>query len=104
MKIAVDFDGVIINHPDIPTRLDWFNDVPTRGCKDALWFLVDQGHYLYVFTNRPKKDWEKMRLWMIKYNMPGLYITNEKEEGTSIYLDDRAIRFTSWKDFTKYIS
>lgn len=100
MKIAVDFDGVIIDHPDIPTRDDWYTDKPMFGARDGIYYILTYGHDVYVLTNR---DVDDVTEWLKKNKFPNLLVTNTKQKGTTIYLDDRAVRFTNWKDFIKYI-
>ena len=102
MKIAVDFDGVICDLGDI-YRSHGFNDAPPkRNAITALHWLVEQGHEVWVFTARPIKEFDDIKKWLTKWGFPDLLITDTKTNAT-IYLDDRAVRFTNWVDFCKLI-
>lgn len=101
MKIAIDFDGVIIDHPDIPTRKDWWKDKPQSGALDAIKFLILQGHDIYILTAR--REIAEVYGWLLGYDFPFLHITNKKQPGTDVYIDDRAVRFTNWKDMVKLL-
>lgn len=105
MKIAVDFDGVIIDRRGIPRKHDFFDDPPMDDARDAIVWLLSEGHDPYIFTNRSEDEWPKIRQWLDKWKFPRAFlpITNKKELKTSIYLDDRAVRFTNWQDFCKLI-
>jgi hypothetical protein len=100
MKIAIDFDGVIVERHGIPRELGYTDCPPTKDCIDAVRWLKNQGHDLYIFTSREKEQWKDIQKWLRKNGLPRLPITNTKIHAT-IYLDDRAIRFTTWLDFCK---
>ncbi len=100
MRIAVDFDGVICRRAGIPRKKSIFDDPPQDDALEAVKWLMESGHELYIFSNRDEDD---ILIWLKQNNFPLLEITNRKKPNTSIYLDDRAIRFTSWLDFTKYV-
>ena len=99
-KLALDFDGVICERYGIPTKGKFEDCPPMEGAVEAI-KLLRKDHELYIFTNRDEKDWKKMEKWLADNDIAKIRITNKKELGTVVYLDDRAIRFTSWKDFCK---
>ena len=102
MKIGIDFDGVIRERFGIPRPKDFREDgKPMNGVAEAITWMIEKGHEPYVFSNRNEP--KKMRKWMLKHEIPELRITNVKQSGTAIYLDDRACRFTSWMDFCKFL-
>lgn len=101
MKVGIDFDGVICEREGIPRKTDFFDCPPTQNCENALKFLLKQGYDLYVFTNRDPKEWKKIQEWMKLNELPKLRVTNIKEPATSVYIDDRAVRFTCWLDICK---
>lgn len=103
MKLAIDFDGVIINRQGFPRHEDILKDPPVEGALDAIKWLKKQSHEIYICTARDPWEWPTVASWLKHYKFPWLRITNIKENGTTIFLDDRAVRFTNWLDFTKLI-
>ena len=101
MIISVDFDGVLIDHKDIPTRKDWWVDLPMEGARESLKLLLQEGHEVYVCTARPKEEHTGITNWLNKHGFPYLEVTNVKKPYTDIYIDDRAYRFTNWNDIYK---
>ena len=106
MKIAVDLDGVIVDSQKFD-RLEvkpyFLECKPIKGAKEAILWLQRRGHDLYVCTARPKEDHVLIKHWLETNKFPYMRVTNKKEQGTTIFLDDRAVRFTNWLDFTKLI-
>jgi thiamine monophosphate kinase len=102
MKIGIDFDGVIVERYGIPRKDNFDNCPPTENCEDALRWLKRQGHELYIFTNRLPEEWKKIDNWLKMNQLPKIRISNIKDKDTSVYIDDRAIRFTNWMDICKY--
>ena len=99
MTIAIDFDGVI--HKYSKGWLDGsIYDVPMDGAKETIDNLINEGHTVIVSTARP--NIEDIKPWLIKNGFPDIEVTNRKPPA-KIYIDDRAIRFTSWNDIKKYI-
>ena len=84
--IAIDFDGVI--------RID---DKPAEYVYEALDELMVK-YDLVIFTARNTKE---VREWLVKHNFPKLYVTNIKPDGACAYIDDRAVKFTHWKEITE---
>lgn len=103
MKIAIDFDGVIVKRKGIPTTGSFWGCKPVKGALASIELLINSGHELYICTNRNKKGFENIGVWLLSNNFPKLKITNRKLANTTIYLDDRAVRFTNWNDFRKLI-
>ena len=102
MIIACDFDGVLIERKSIPRPEDFEKDKPMKDAREAVKFLIERGHEVFILTSRRADNWPKIRRWLEKHDFPWLRITDTKENAT-IYLDDRAIRFTNWLDFIKLI-
>ncbi|MCM8548931.1 hypothetical protein [Streptomyces sp. STCH 565 A] len=104
MTIAVDFDGVIHAYSK-----GWHDgtiyDPPMPGALDGLRQLMKQ-HAVFVLTTR---DISQVGSWLLErdfsvrlghdgpfWNERGrLLVTNRKLAATA-YLDDRAVRFTTW--------
>ena len=105
VKIGIDWDGVMVKRKGIPTEpadKAWM-DTPIEGARETISLLTANGVDCYVLTNRPKGDWKRIKQWLEFWKFPSLRITNTKEDKTTIYLDDRAVRFTTWNDFRKLI-
>lgn len=104
MLTAIDFDSVIVKRTGIPTNSNVWTDLPMEGAIETLWLLKENKIDFYIFTNRPKPDWKKIKKWLNDWKFPDkILVTNVKQPGTSQYLDDRAIRFTNFNDFRKLI-
>jgi 5'(3')-deoxyribonucleotidase len=102
--IAVDFDGVIHKY-----SAGWQNgtiyDVPVDGAFEGLSKLIEE-YNVVIHTTR--ENHEDVRRWMRKYFIQTpwvetIEITSTKPKAIA-YIDDRAIRFTSWEDVRKYFT
>jgi len=102
MKIAIDFDGVLCDLKGIKRPWKFSSSKPKEDASDAVKWLLEEGHDIWMFTCRTKEEWGMIREWCDKHDIPQLPITNTKHNAT-IYLDDRAVRFTNWQDFCKLI-
>lgn len=95
--LLIDFDGVIHRY-----RKGWADgkayDEPMEGAKDTLRILVDRGYHIVVFSTRPA---EQIESWLEKWGFPAYQVTDRKIVAHAI-IDDRAIRFTNWKDIGNY--
>ena len=100
MLISIDFDGTICKRTGIPRVGSVLDEEPQEYAKEAIEWLMEQGHELYIQSNRDK---DEILVWLKEHNFPLLEITKGKKDNTTIYLDDRAIRFTNWQDFCKLL-
>lgn len=97
--IAVDFDGVI--HKYSKGYQDGkIYDEPMEGAVEALKTLGNEGYRLYLHTTRPYSI--ELKEWMTKHGLPPMEVARTKPKAM-IYIDDRGIRFTSWKDILNYL-
>ena len=101
--IAIDFDGVLIDHPTYPTRKDWWHDRPVDYAREAVDALIEAKEDIYILTARPRSEHKKIREWLKFWDFPALRVGNLKREGTKIFIDDRAVRFTNWPDIAKLL-
>ena len=102
MRIAIDFDGVIMTRRGIPTSKEiWYNNKPVKGALASVKLLLSLGHEVWIFTSNPEP--EIVIRWLERNKFPKLEVTNIKKP-CQIIIDDRAIRFTNWQDIRKYFS
>lgn len=111
--IALDFDGVIHRYSK-----KWHDgtcyDVPMEGTSEALKELMKY-HTVFIFSTRSPEqisDWMSVNLPEFKteiittlgfWQKEGILgITNLKLPAM-IYVDDRGLRFTNWKDTLNYV-
>ena len=87
--ISCDFDGVIRDH---------FTGKPIEGSLRAIKWLESKGREVVISTAR--EDLDNVNAWLKKYGF-NKTATNKKVRATC-YIDDRAIRFTTWDDITAY--
>lgn len=107
MRIVIDLDGTIC---PIKQEGQTYADLePFPGAIDKLKALRKAGHYLIIQTARNMAT-QKSNLgkvlqnvgkvtldWLDKYDVPYDEIYFGKPNG-QIYIDDRALRFSSWSD------
>lgn len=113
--IAIDFDGVLHRYGD-GYKDGTAYDIPNEGAKETLKYLM-RDYAVFVFSTRPM---EMIEAWL-KVHMPSI-ATEIIPETTELrfwetkgvlgisrvklpaiaYIDDRAIRFTNWRDMRNY--
>jgi hypothetical protein len=98
--IQIDCDGVIHNN-----KLGYLNGEmygkPSRGAVFTIQNLLNAGYEVSILTARQPKEFKKVAIWLHKYKFPGMRITNIKRPALC-YVDDKAIRFVSFRDLAKY--
>ena len=107
--VALDFDGVIHKYSK-----GWHDgtayDEPMEGAFQALVKLINRGYTLTIFSSR---DEDVIREWFKKWWVAVMQEEIPKEvtemeyykKPSALYvIDDRALRFTNWRDITNYIS
>ena len=120
-RLLIDFDRVVHKYTD-GWKDGTIYDVPVDGAIDSIKKLQSQGWQIVIFTTRSKdgdsrnykiQDWlesygfETLCHGLIDYvdNLPfsksKIVITNTKIPARAI-IDDRAIRFTNWRDILSY--
>jgi len=89
ITLAVDFDGVV---------RDCLTGKPVEGSLKAIKWLESKGREVVISTAR--EDLDNVNKWLKRYGFDKT-ATNMKPKATC-YIDDRAIRFTSWRDVCSY--
>lgn len=78
-------------------------DVPVPGAIDGIKRLQDAGYNVMVFTSVAPTGSKRNRLireWLKRHGLK-IKVTNRKYHAIAI-IDDRAIRFTHWRDILNY--
>ena len=104
--IAIDFDGVIHKYSK-----GWQDgkiyDEPVEGALEGLMELYAKGYDVVIFTTREEDGsvnrWiaEQYHKYFPNQEIFAFRVTNKKPPAI-IYIDDRGIRFTNWKDILNY--
>ncbi len=98
MKHAIDLDGVIHDHlhPVEGKRMG----APMEGAVEAITALRDKGDTIIVHTVKATTESGRCAVidWLNHYNIPFDDVTAIKPN-CDVYLDDRAVRFTSWNEY-----
>ena len=101
--ICVDFDRTIHKY-----SRSWVNgriyDEPVDGAIKAIKMLKDRGFKIIICTARSplgekRNGW--IRIWLEKHGLKDIKVTFKKPRAIA-YIDDRAIRFTNWRDILNY--
>ena len=99
MIIACDFDGVLCDSNTI--RPGFRMGEPMPGAVEALLTLHRQGDAIIVFTARDR--FQPVEEWLQHFGIPYSRVTNVKPPEAECFIDDKAIRFTSWKQVMEYL-
>lgn len=94
--IAIDFDGVIHNN------LNGSVDGPIiEGAVAAIEQFHARGYRVVIFTAR--EDLTEVEGWLAQHlgDITQIDVTNRKPSAIA-YIDDRAVRFTNWRDILNY--
>ncbi len=103
MKVALDWDGVLIDHPCNISFEEVLKYGPMKDAPRIVTYLESKGIELYVLTSRKTEQLPQIRKWLKKHGFPEMKVTNKKTSAVA-YIDDRAIRFTNWIDISKYFA
>ena len=100
MRIAIDFDGVLADGKRIPREHNFGGWKPKENAVEAIKFLQGLGYECYILTAREEQEWDGMKGWLKRHGFPEMEVTNRKMNAV-VYIDDRAVRFTNWRDICK---
>ncbi len=107
MRIAIDLDGTICEIREDPRTYEDVRLLP--GAAERIQELKAAGHYIIILTARHMKTCNgnvgkvlaragKITIdWLAEHQIPYDEIHFGKPNA-DIYIDDRAVRFTSWED------
>jgi len=107
--VAVDFDRVLFTHDSWQGHEHYGDPIP--DARIVLLALRKKGFKIMIWTTRDQKD--VIIEACNKHNIPYDYINENPNQPPEInpskpvadyYIDDRAVRFTSWKDVLQEIS
>ena len=91
---AIDFDGVVHDH--VHPVAGFKMGPPMEGAKEVLTLLKKAGHTIIIHTVKGDNPGFVMD-WMNHYKIPFDDVTRQKPVA-DYYIDDRAVKFTSWKE------
>jgi len=102
-RLVFDFDGVIHSYKYGFCDGKIYGE-PMKDAFKSIIKLQSDGYKIIISTARP--NWKEIPKWLSKHGMPKdnikkIEITDKKVYGRA-YIDDRAIRFTNWKDILNY--
>ena len=103
-RILVDFDRVIHKYSKGWNGGDIY-DGPVKGAIEAIKLLQFDGFEVVVFTSLSALGEARnieVRKWLKKHGVE-IQVTNTKLPAMA-YIDDRAIRFTNWRDVLNYFT
>jgi hypothetical protein len=111
--ICVDFDGVIHKY-SIRWKDPTIYDLPNEGAKEEMERLVRKGYHIVILTARINEDFHKgkgkehkkeIEEWLANFGFEigkHYHLITDKKVPAFAYIDDRAIRFTNWRDVGTY--
>lgn len=106
--LSIDFDGTLCKKQSFGNGE--IHECPNEGAVEAMKKLQEAGYRLHIFSARFSPEFgeegvdEKMmavEIWLKVWDVPYDKITNNKYDSIA-YIDDRAIRFTNWRDISNY--
>ncbi len=100
MTIMVDMDGVICSEERTFERA---LAKPLDGAREALAALRAAGHTIVIYTARGWAEYRVTKEWLDQHGMlyDGIHMGKPIAH---VWIDDRAIRFTSWDDVRKQLA
>ena len=99
MQIIIDIDGTICAEEKEFRRA---LAVPIKGAKEAVNSLKKNGHTIIFYSARIWAEYEMTIDWLNKHGFLFDQLILGKPQG-DVWIDDRAIRFSSWTEVIKEI-
>lgn len=94
MRFLIDIDGTLVTQQKPG---DYEKAVPLKGAVETVNALFDAGHQIVLFTSRNFKYMRQTHSSLREFGFRFHYICFGKPHG-DIIIDDRAVKFTTWKD------
>jgi len=93
--LAVDFDDTIAHENE-----DKSIGEPEEGVKEALTQLKEDGYIIEIYSARANDDKgaDEIKQWLDTHEIPYDSILNIEKPIATHYIDNRAIKYTNWKD------
>lgn len=99
MRLIIDLDGTICTEEKTFSRS---LAKPKKDAVESIQNLKDQGHTIIIYTARSWNEYEMTKEWLKKNDISFDQLFMGKPIG-DYWIDDRAIRFTTWKEIIKNI-
>jgi len=98
--LAVDFDDTIAHENE-----DRSIGEPEDGVKEALTKLKEDGYVIEIYSARANDDKgaDEIKQWLDAHEIPYDSILNIEKPIATHYIDNRAIKYTNWKDVVNEI-
>lgn len=100
MIIAIDLDGTIGEEKRTFERA---LAKPLPGALDCLARLKAEGHRIIIYTARSWSEYELTKHWLETHNAAHDELIMGKPV-VDMFIDDRAVRFTTWNDITALLN
>jgi uncharacterized HAD superfamily protein len=94
LKLIIDLDGTICSEE---MQFSRGLATPNSGAAESLRFLKSQGHIIIIYSARTWAEYEITIDWLLKFEIPFDQLILGKPQG-DYWIDDRAIKFSSWKE------
>jgi phosphoglycolate phosphatase-like HAD superfamily hydrolase len=100
--IAIDFDGTLCDMNNVPAGKKM--GPPMAGAVEGVNRLIELGYKPTVYTVRATSvaAAKAVAQWLAYFKFPVMDVTNNKPN-CDLYLDDKAVRFTSWEQVRRDI-
>jgi uncharacterized HAD superfamily protein len=99
MQLIIDLDGCICSEEKTFSRS---LAKPIPGAKEVLDELKNQGHIIIIYSARSWNEYEMTIQWLKDNQISYDQVILGKPVG-DYWIDDRAIRFTSWSEIKEKI-
>ena len=98
--ICIDLDKTIAQDAEYPKIGE-----PIEGAKEALAKFKEMGYNIVIYSCRgdTEEGLELVREWLDKYEIPFDSIFEGKKPFSKYFIDDKAIKYTSWSDVLKQV-
>jgi uncharacterized HAD superfamily protein len=100
MDLVIDIDGTICTEEKTFSRS---LAKPLPGAVESVNKLYNQGHTIRLFTARSWVEYEVTKAWLDSNGFKYHQLLMGKPLG-DVWIDDRAIGFTSWNDVMEKLS